>query len=287
MGCKRARLARWAVMAAVWACGAGCQRPQLQPQRPPQAAGGAAAAGQAPAAAAMSPLVQGMDPLAVFAAADRQRMAEVQLVEQMAQYRNEYEQYLQRLIEFYDAQGSQMKATWARREWEHVRLGPRNEYLAVAELAGPQLRAGTSVAEADALYEQALELKRVGAGAGKAFVDKKRLYGAIERFNEVISKYPMSDKIDDAAFQVGEIYDQYLEDGLRGLLYYQRAWQWDPQTPWPVRFMTAKIYDEKLHDRVQAINFYRQALNVESQYSANATYARNRIERLGQELQGK
>ena len=119
---------------------------------------------------------------------------------------------------------------------------------------------------------------------GNLFVSEEKLYLAIDRFNELITLHPDSDKIDDAAFQVGEIYRRYLKDYPTALLYYQRTAQWAPQTSLPARYTMALIYDEYYHDRVKAIQFYQQAIDVESAYPDNALHAQQRIEALSAEL---
>lgn len=229
--------------------------------------------------------IQISDPLVIAEGADLQRNTEVQLVEQMARYRNSYRQYLKLLEEFYDKQGNQLKSDWARKEREHLQIAPQREYLVIAEIAGPDLRAQNLVAPADTLYQEGMKLLVQGRGAWS--IDKRKLYLAIDKFNELITNYPDSDKIDDAAFQIAEIYRHYLKDYTRAMLYYQRVWQWDPQTPLPARFAVARIYDEYLHNRIKAVEYYEKAINLEADYPQNVVYATNRIEKLHEELSQK
>lgn len=222
-----------------------------------------------------------LDPLLASPNADEQRGTEVQLVEQMATYRAKYKQHLDLLIQFYDRQGNQMKTDWATEELANLEHGPGRAYLVIAEIAGSNLRAETPVLEADLLYQEGLILMKQGRGnLGRMFTDKKKLYEAMDKFNELITDYPTSEKIDDAAFQIGEIYNHYLKDYTTALLYYQRVWQWDPQTTLPVRFWVARIYDEQLHDRAKAIEFYEEAIRYETSYPQNMVTAKNRIRRL-------
>ncbi|MBN1765880.1 MAG: tetratricopeptide repeat protein [Sedimentisphaerales bacterium] len=217
--------------------------------------------------------------------ADLQRTTEVQLVEQMARYREQYRRHLDVLRDFYDRQGNHLKASWAQQELENLEMGPQHAYLVVAEIAGPELKANTAIVDADLLYKDGLEYYRQGRGKiGKLFADNKKLYLAKERFNELITKYPSSDKIDDAAFQIGEIYQHYLKDYHKALIYYQRVWQWDPQTPLPARYSVARIYDDYLHDRVKAMEYYQMAVNLESAYPAKVDYAKTRIREINMEL---
>ncbi len=223
--------------------------------------------------------------LKVMQGADLQRNTEVELVEQMARYRSQYEKYLELLGAFYDRQGNSLKARWSRQELEHLQLGPKHSYLVVAEIAGAELKATTGIVEADLLYQDGMKYYHKGRGKlGVFFMNKKNLYLAIDKFNELITNYPSSDKIDDAAFQVGEIYHYYIKDYHKALLYYQRVWQWDAQTPKPARYAVARIYDDYLHDRVKALEYYQKSINMESAYPHKVEYARSRIEEISKEL---
>lgn len=234
--------------------------------------------------AAQSATDMAEDPLKLAPHADLERATEVNLVEQMATYRTRYRQQLNLLIQFYDRQGNQLKTSWASEELAAFQYGPQRAYLVVAEIAGSDLRATDDILEANLLYREGLEFFKQGRGnLGKLFTDKKKLYQARDKFNELITDYPTSHRIDDAAFQIGEIYNHYLKDYTTALLYYQRVWQWDAETTLPVRFWVAKIYDEQLRDRAKAIEYYQQAIDLESSYPNNLTAAKNRIEQLTQE----
>ncbi len=219
------------------------------------------------------------------AEADLQRKTEVELVERMAQYRNQYQRHLRLLKEFYDQQGNHLKSAWAHQELENLKYGPRHSYLVVAELAGPDMEASSSIIEADMMYEEAVKLYNEGKGGiGGLFSDQKKLYKAIETFNEMITRYPSSDKIDDAAFYIAQIYHQHLKDYHKALLYYQRVWQWDAMTPYAPRYYVARIYDEHLHDRVKALEFYHRSINLENNDPAKVEFAKSRIGAINKEL---
>ncbi|MCH9022522.1 MAG: hypothetical protein IID32_07135, partial [Planctomycetes bacterium] len=208
-----------------------------------------------------------VDMLAVSEDADLERSTEVQLVEQMGTYRNKYRSYLKNMVKFYDQQGNQLKSRWATEELTNMELGPRRAYLVVAEVSGSSLRATDSIEEADLLYQEGINLMRVGVGKfGRMSANQRKLYQAIEKFNGLITSYPSSDKIDDSAFQIGQIYHHYLRDYTTALLYYQRVWQWDENTTLPVRYWVGRIYDDHIHDRIKAIEFYEKAIQLESAY---------------------
>jgi TolA-binding protein len=223
-----------------------------------------------------------VDPLNLAASADLDRKTEVEMVEEMGRNRNKYIESLKRLQQFYDRQGNQLKSKWAEAELKHIKEGPQRTYLVAAEIAGPDLRASKSILEADLLFREGMKYYQEGRGA---FADKKLLYMAIDKFDTLITNYPESNMIDDAAFQIGQINHLYLKDYTTALLYYQRAWQWaGGQSTLPVRFQIARIYDDGLHNWPKAVQYYDQAINLEPSYTENATYARNRIKAINEEM---
>ena len=225
------------------------------------------------------------DPFVLVVSADNQRNQEVSIVEEMAGYRSQYRDQLEILLRFYDAQGNQLKSRWASEELAHMQLGPQRSYVVIAELAGPDLKAGDTIDDADLLYEEGVLLYKQGQRTvGRLLKDEKKLYRAIDRFNRIITMYPTSDKIDDAAFQIGEIYHHYLKDYTTAMLYYERVWQWDPQTSKPAHFAVARIYDEHLRDRTRAVEYYQLAIDLETDYPANQQHARDRIKKLNAEI---
>ena len=53
---------------------------------------------------------------------------------------------------------------------------------------------------------------------------------------------------------------EHFKDYTIAVLYYQRAYQWEPQTSYPARFKAAFILDERLHRRAEALQLYKEAL---------------------------
>ena len=129
---------------------------------------------------------------------------EVDLVEEMARHRQSYEQYLRALISYYNESGYRDKAVWAERELKDLRMVKKYRYLVDAEIPGPSLEPRDSIAEADSLYEDGLNYMKQGGHGVPLLYDSKKMKLALEKFNELIQKFPTSDKIDDAAFYAGE-----------------------------------------------------------------------------------
>jgi tetratricopeptide (TPR) repeat protein len=211
-------------------------------------------------------------PLAAPASSDQ-----IDLVEQMTTHRQSYRRSLQALIQHYDAAGDHQRATWAKEELTALDRIPMYRYIVEADLPAT-LRASERIPAADELYAQAAELERK-AGALPVLKDEEILRAALAKYGEVIRKYPASDKIDDAAYRMGHIQD-YFKDYSLALLSFQRAYQWDANTPYPARFRAANILDKKLYRRNEALTLYQEAIIKEAGFSEWRIPAERRVKEL-------
>ena len=212
-------------------------------------------------------------------ATDLTGLGEVALVEEVARARNAYGRALQALTDYYMERGTAFKLEWLHSEINAFNKIPKIQYLGVAELAGPELRPMRRIPAADQLFREGVNYKDY-----PAFPPQKKDYLklALEKFQTIIEKYPDSDKIDDAAFRMGEIYGGwYFEDWTRAVQCYERCWQWNPKTEDPARFNAAKIYDEKLGNRVKAVELYNRVV-AESNNPDLVKQASERIKTLTQ-----
>jgi tetratricopeptide (TPR) repeat protein len=204
-----------------------------------------------------------------FAAAEA---AEIDLVEQLAVHRGAYRATLAKLVEYYTTSGDATKLRWAQKEQATL---VQYRYLMPAEAMQTALAAMDSIDEADVLFEEAKQLyweaKRL-----VVIADEDKLRMALSGFNKLITNYPTSDKIDDAAYRAGQIYDHF-KDYQISAVYYQRAFQWDDNTPYPARFKAAYVLDKHLHMRKEALALYRLAIARESRYEGNTEFAQKRI----------
>ncbi len=200
---------------------------------------------------------------------------EVDLVEDMAGRRNSYRASLKVLINFYEAAGDATKLAWAQREYA---LMPQYRYLMPGEVLKADLQATDSIEVADELYAEALALYNE-AGGLLIIIDENKLRVSLNKFNLLIENYPSSDKIDDAAYKAGRIY-KYFKDYEIAAVYFQRAFQWDANTPYPARFRAAYILDQKLNMKSESLVLYQLSLEKESRYEENAKYSRRRIRSL-------
>jgi TolA-binding protein len=201
---------------------------------------------------------------------------EADLAEQVAMTRQEYQQTLQMLVNFYTRSGDSQSLDKARRELDAFMKSPKPVYI-LQSMPDQNLVAQNAISEADALYRDA---EAIYNNAVKLVVWKQKgeLNLAAEKFKQVIQNYPSSDKIDDAAFLLGVIYENF-KDYQTALTYYQRTYQWDKQNPNPARFKAADILDKYLHNKDKALELYQAAITTEgTRHPAWKEHALERIE---------
>ncbi len=186
---------------------------------------------------------------------------ETDIVEQVAKNRQAYRQALELLVGHYTRMGNNMKLRWAKKELAGLDGVLQYNYIVEAGLAGPNLKASTQIFAADVFYAEALKLEEKAKGL-IFIVDEGLLRRALDKYNQLIRYYPTSDKIDDAAYRAGKIYEHFKEYSI-AVLYYQRSYQWDPETIHPAMFKAAYILDRRLHRMAEALELYREVVENE------------------------
>jgi len=209
---------------------------------------------------------------------------EPQLVEQMVLSRQAYRRGLELLVEYYRRRGDNRKLGWAQKELGAFDTMPQYRYIIPGEEAPENLKATTLIPEADVLYDEAVQLEKK-AGPLPLAKNEEILRLALDKYNQVISKHPASDKIDDAAFKAAGIYE-YFKDYSIALLYYKRAFQWDPETLYPARFKAAFVLDKYMYQRAEALDLYREAVKEEREFTEWVEYAERRINELTKSEEG-
>lgn len=220
------------------------------------------------------------------------------LVERMEATRQSFlavqQQYVVQLREIeraYLVAGDTVRADWARRQRERVEQVKLQTYPYLTSEAPEQrvqVAPEQSIPEADDLYNQAKGILNEVRGvplAGALQHNKKKARQALALFQQVLTDYPKSDKVDDCAFYCGEIYKEYLRDDdpddELALRYYRWAVELDPQTPHAARFQAAVVWDFRRHNRAKAIEMYHQVLETEENNNmSNQRFAATRIEQL-------
>ena len=253
----------------LWASAPACNMdPAFAERRPPKG----------PTASAKDPMDRGLPPSATLAVVEGQ---EVDLVENVLNHRAQYHQGLEELRDYYLAHGYATKQSWADYELAGLRKVKSFRYLIDAEIPSDQLRPTDQVPEADALYERGRGLLRKGGSGIPIFYREKTMIEAADVFQQLVERYSNSDKIDDAAFFLGEIHKEYLPNQEQiAVKWYERAWTWDPQTPHAARFQAAVVYDYRLHDRDRALELYQSVLKNETGDQTNVRFATRRIHEL-------
>lgn len=215
------------------------------------------------------------------------------IVEEMMARRAAYLQQLVELERAFLAGGDAVRANWARRQRDLTEKVEVYPYLTqeTPEQTAVRVEPKDTIPAADALYNDALKIrKEVGliplAGALPHVKDKARQ--ALEMFKRVIHEYPTSDKVDDCAFYIAEIYKEYLReddpDDELAIRYYRWALALDPNTPHPVRFQLAVVLDFRRHDRSNALPLYHQVIDLQEDGNvSNQKFAATRIEQLSDE----
>ncbi|NLX13878.1 MAG: hypothetical protein GXY44_09535 [Phycisphaerales bacterium] len=216
---------------------------------------------------------------------------EIDLVEELVLHRSMYARFLNALGSYYLERGPEYKVNWVREEQRQLGLVKPYPYIMEASVPPPDLRPTDSIAEADKLYEDALTLMRKAGHGVPIWYHAGTMKHALAKLKVLIEQYPTSDKIDDAAFYIGEIHKEYglgdsgLElDNELALKWYQRAIDWDPKTPHPVRFQMAVVLDYRLHERERALAMYQRVLAEEADLNrSNTHWASVRIGQLTRE----
>lgn len=205
--------------------------------------------------------------------------AEADVVEQVTVHRQGYREALEKLVQYYRTVGNNRNLRWAQRELDALKTMPQYRYLIEAEVPRADLKASVFVPEAKQLYDEAVEIQRQAEPVPLVPKDEELLRRALDKYIELIRKFPTSDRIGDAAFRAATIYEHF-KDYTIALSYYQRAYQWDPATPYPARFRAAVLLDRRLHRRAEALALYQDAVVKESRHTEWKDYADQRIKEL-------
>jgi len=171
-----------------------------------------------------------------------------------------------------------MKLLWAKEELAALDAIPQYKYIIEANVAGPDLKATTSITEADYMYADAVRTEKK-AKKLLVYTNKDLLRMALDKYNQLIRKHPASDKIDDAAFKAAGIYEHFKDYSI-SLLFYQRTYQWDPDTIYPAKYKAAYVLDKHLHRRAEALELYQQAVKEPGLKQVYREFAKERIAEL-------
>jgi tetratricopeptide (TPR) repeat protein len=205
---------------------------------------------------------------------------EIDIIEKVEQARQEYRLDLESLVAFYTKAGNNEKLNNATIELTALNTMPQFDYINPLDLSD-RFSPSTQIMDADLLYQGAMLDKQQAEKYSLALVNKELYRTALSKFKQLIKNYNNSDKIDDAAYEIGEI-DEYFKDYSTALEYFQAAYKWNPLATWPARFHAARILDRYMHNYAEALPLYREAIETEGKYDQNREWKRKAEERIAQ-----
>jgi len=201
------------------------------------------------------------------------------LAEQVVAARQGWLDALSRLEAHYAAAELNFKLALVRnvqRRFDPVRT---YRYFLQAEIPPATLKPTTVIPAAEKLFAEAMELHRQGKPL-PAITDYAKQRRALGMLLELVREYPTSRQIAVAAYTIADIYKEYFNENVRAVLWYERAWQWDPKIMKPARFQAAVVYDYRLAQYAKALDLYRQVVKYEPFNQSNVAFAQRRIAEL-------
>jgi hypothetical protein len=203
---------------------------------------------------------------------------DLELVQRLMMARHEYQKMLEQLRGHYLTAGDMERARWAEDELRHYHRIPKQAFILPLVVPPPTLQGTVNVPEANKIFTRALEYKDKGSGV--AYVDNQRRAELL--FEQLITLYPQSNKISDAAYQLGDVYEsKAYKQYRRAALWFERCFQWNPLTNLDARLRAARLYDRQTLDRGRAIELYREIKTHETDAKRQAEADKRLLELSG------
>ena len=213
------------------------------------------------------------------AAAGAGKVSDVPLVERLLAARKEYQVTLESLRKHYIQVGDIERARWAEEELMQYHRITKQVFRLELDVPPPTLKAQQNIPEANRLYREAMAYKDKGWGTD--YVDNQRRAELL--LQKILTDYPQSNKISDAAFMLGDIYEsKAFRQYQRAAAYYERCFEWNKNTQFDARIRSARLYERQLNNRGKAAAIYREIITHETN-DRHIEEARRRLE----ELSGK
>jgi hypothetical protein len=189
------------------------------------------------------------------------KTSDIELVERVLAARRDYQTSLQNLRAYYLAAGDQERARWTEEELIQFHRIGKQAYRLELDVPPPTLQAAYNIPEANDLFRKALTYKDKGWGTD--YIDNQRRAELL--LQQMLTNYPQSDKIGDAAYQLGDIYEsKAFKQYRRAASYFERSFQWHSNTQLDARLRAARLYDRQLNERVRAMELYREITTHET-----------------------
>jgi TolA-binding protein len=188
-------------------------------------------------------------------------VGDLELVQRVLVTRREYQKSLEQLRLHYLRVGDLERARWAEDELRQYHRINKQAYRLDLDVPPPNLSGNANVPEANRLYTWAVSFKDHGWGTD--YLDNQRRAEIL--LQDILTKYPHSDKISDAAFMLGDVYEsKAYKQYRRSAAYYERCFQWNPKTHFDARLRAARLYDRELKEKTRANDLYREILTHET-----------------------
>jgi tetratricopeptide (TPR) repeat protein len=179
---------------------------------------------------------------------------DIELVEKLLVARRDYQRALELLRAHYLQVSDLEHAKWAEDELHEYHRMTHQAYRLDLDVPPPTLQASMPIPEANKLLISALAYK--DKGFGMDYIDNQRRAEIL--LQQLLTHYPQSDKIGEAAYMLGDLYEgKAYKQYRRAALYYERCFQWNPTTTRDARLRAARIYDRQLPERGKAIELYK------------------------------
>src|SRR5207249_8915497 len=134
---------------------------------------------------------------------------------------------LEQLRAHYSSVGDVERARWAEDELRQFHRMNKPAYRLELDVPPPTLQAAQNIPEANELYRRAMSYKDKGWGTD--YIDNQRRAELL--LQQIISNYPQCHMIDDAAYQLGDLYEsKAYHQYRRAALYFERCFQWNLNT---------------------------------------------------------
>jgi hypothetical protein len=193
--------------------------------------------------------------------------SDVEMVEHVLASRKDYQVSLEQLRAHYISVGDVERARWAEEELRQYHRILKQAYRLELDVPPPSLKATYNIPEANDLYRRAMLYKDHGTsmwgGGSNDYIDNQRRAELL--LQQLLTSHPQSDKIGDAAYQLGDLYQSkaYLQY-RRAALYFERCFQWHPTTHLDARLRAARLYDRTLNERAHAVELYKEVTQHET-----------------------
>jgi TolA-binding protein len=175
--------------------------------------------------------------------------------------RRDYQGTLEQLRAYYARSGDVERARGVEEELRQYHRINKPAYVLELDVPPPTLRAAQNIPEANELYRRAMTYK--DRGWGTDYVDNQ--HRAELLLQQLLTTYPQSDKIGDAAYQLGDLYEgKVFRQYRRAAQYFERSFQWNPNTHFDGRLRAARLYDKQLMERTEATRLYREVVAHET-----------------------